>query len=253
MRRPALLLLLGLAVLPALAEKPVPFLSGRVVDEAAMIPADARRRIEDKLAAFEQRTGDQVVVLTVDSLDGEPIEDYSVRVAQTWKLGQKGKDNGVLLVVAKQDRKIRVDVGYGLEPTLTDLETGRIIDLMRPDFQKGDFGAGIEHGTEAILTALDGGEVPAQPVAQRQGKGLSGDLLTFLIAIGIFLVLNALARRSRSSRWPWGGGWGGFGGGGFGGGGFGGGGFGGGGGGGGGGGFSGGGGSFGGGGASGSW
>jgi len=243
-----LLVLLLLGALPARAEKPVPFLSGRVVDEAAMIPADAKRRIDDKLAAFEQRTGDQVVVLTVDSLDGEPIEDYSVRVAQTWKLGQKGKDNGVLLVVAKQDRKIRIDVGYGLEPTLTDLETGRIIDLMRPDFQKGDFGAGIEHGSEAILTALDGGEVPV-PAKQPEGKGLP-DFLTFGIAIGVFLLLNALANRSRSSRWPRGGGgwWGGFGGGGFGGGGFSGGG-----GGGGGGGFSGGGGSFGGGGASGSW
>jgi len=241
-----------LVALPSLADKPVPFLSGRVVDEAAMIPADTKRRIEDKLAASEQRTGNQVAVLTVDSLDGEPIEDYSVRVAQTWKLGQKGKDNGVLLVVAKQDRKIRIDVGYGLEPTLTDLETSRIIELMRPDFQKGDFGGGIEHGTDAILTALDGGEVPAPPAGKPQGKGLPGDLLTFVIAIGIFILLNVLAgRRSRSSRWPWGGGWGG---GGFGGGGFGGGGFsGGGGGGGGGGGFSGGGGSFGGGGASGSW
>jgi len=242
------LALLLLAGLPALADKPVPFLSGRVVDEAAMIPADTKRRIEDKLAATEQRTGNQVAVLTVDSLDGEPIEDYSVRVAQTWKLGQKGKDNGVLLVVAKQDRKIRIDVGYSLEPTLTDLETSRIIDLMRPDFQKGDFGAGIEHGTDAILTALDGGEVPAPPAGQGQGKGLPGDLLTFIIVAVIFILLNVLGNRGRrSSRWPWGGGWGGFGGGGFGGGGFSGGG------GGGGGGFSGGGGSFGGGGASGSW
>lgn len=246
---PALVVFLLLGALPVLAEKPVPFLSGRVVDEAAMIAADTKRRIEDKLAAFEQRTGDQVVVLTVDSLDGEPIEDYSVRVAQTWKLGQKGKDNGVLLVVAKQDRKIRIDVGYGLEPTLTDLETGRIIDLMRPDFQKGDFSAGIEHGSEAILTALDGGEVPAPPAGQPEGKGLPVDFLTFGIAIAVFLILNVLANRSRSSRWRGGGGgwWGGFGGGGFGGGGFSGGG------GGGGGGFSGGGGSFGGGGASGSW
>lgn len=240
-----LFLLACLVALPSLADKPVPFLSGRVVDEAAMIPADTKRRIEDKLAATEQRTGNQVAVLTVDSLDGEPIEDYSMRVAQTWKLGQKGKDNGVLLVVAKQDRKIRIDVGYSLEPTLTDLETSRIIDLMRPDFQKGDFGAGIEHGTDAILTALDGGEVPAPPAGQRQDKGLPGDLLTFLITIAIFIVLNLLVNRGRGRFW--GGGWGGFGGGGFGGGGFSGGG------GGGGGGFSGGGGSFGGGGASGSW
>jgi uncharacterized protein len=193
-------LALLLASLPAWADKAVPFLSGRVVDEAAMIPADVKQRIEGKLAAFEQRTGNQVAVLTVDSLEGEPLEDYSVRVAQTWKLGQKGKDNGVLLLVAKQDRKMRIDVGYGLEPTLTDLETSRIIDnAIRPEFQKGDFGAGIEHGVDAILTALDGGEVPAKPAAQPEGKGTpAGFVLIFVVVIGAFSLIALVSRGVQS-------------------------------------------------------
>jgi uncharacterized protein len=182
------------------ADKAVPFLSGRVVDEAGMIPADARQRIEEKLAAFEKRTGIQGAVLTVDTLEGEPIEDYSVRVAQTWKLGQKGKDNGVLLLVAKQDRKIRLEVGYGLEPTLTDLATRRIIEnVIRPDFQKGDFGGGIEHGVDAILSALGGGEVPAQPPGQPEGKGMpAGFLLLFVVVLGTFSLIALVSRGLQS-------------------------------------------------------
>jgi uncharacterized protein len=237
-----------LSLRAAAADKPVPFLSGRVVDEAGMLPADARQRIEEKLAAFEKSTGAQVAVLTVASLDGDPIEDYSIRVVETWKLGKKEKDNGVLLLVAEQDRKMRIEVGYGLEGELTDLESGRIVDnVIRPDFQKGDFAAGIEHGVDAILSALGGGEVPAEPPARPASKG-GPDGMIFIIFIVVFLYIF-LRSRGGGRRGPWGGGgfWGGgFGGGSFGGGRGGGGGF-------GGGGFSGGGGSFGGGGASGSW
>jgi len=227
------------------ADKPVPFLSGRVVDEAGMIPADARQRIEQKLAAFEKGTGAQVAVLTVASLDGDPIEDYSLRVVETWKLGKKEKDNGVLLLVAEQDRKMRIEVGYGLEGELTDIKTGRIVDnVIRPDFQKGDFAGGIEHGVDAILGALGGGEVPAEPPAPPAAKG-GPDGMIFIIFIVVFLFIFLRSRGGGGRRGPWGGG-GFLGGGGFGGGrsggGFG-----------GGGGFSGGGGSFGGGGASGSW
>jgi uncharacterized protein len=244
MRTPAFAALVVFLALPALAaDKPVPFLSGRVVDEAGMIPEDARQRIEQKLAAFEQKTGDQVAVLTVNSLDGEPVEDYSMRVVETWKLGKKGKDNGVLFLVAKEDRKMRIEVGYGLEGDLTDLENGRILDnVVRPDFQKGDFGGGIEHGVDAILNALGGGAVPVAAPQTEEDEGGSDWFFYVVFAVILLILLSQGGRR----RGPWGGGgyWGG--GGGFGGGGFSGGG-------GGGGGFSGGGGSFGGGGASGSW
>jgi uncharacterized protein len=190
-RAPLLAFLILLGALPALADKAVPFLSGRVVDEAGMIPADARQRLEGKLAAFEQKTGAQVAVLTVDSLDGDPLEDYSMRVVDTWKLGKKGKDNGVLFLVSRQDRKMRIEVGYGLEGELTDLETGRILDnVVRPDFQKGDFGGGIEHGVDAILAGLGGGEVPAEPAAERPGQGVpAGFSLIFLFVLVTFSLL----------------------------------------------------------------
>jgi uncharacterized protein len=186
---PRRLLLLSLAVLcvaiSALA-RDVPYLSGRVVDEAGMIPADVRQRIEQKLAAYEQQTGNQVAVLTVESLEGDPIEDFSMRVAETWKLGQAEKDNGVLLVIAEQDRRMRIEVGYGLEPVLTDLESGRIVDnVIRPAFQAGDFGGGIERGADAILAALGGEEVPeAAPAGGGEAPGCF--TLIFLFVIGTF-------------------------------------------------------------------
>src|ERR1700676_1122050 len=103
---------------PAAAAAPaeeVPFLSGRLVDEARLLWAAARQRIDGELGALEREPGDQVAVLIVQSLGGEPLEDYSVKVAQTWKLGQKGKDNGILLLISRDDRRLRIEVGYGLE------------------------------------------------------------------------------------------------------------------------------------------
>ena len=188
------LLLLLFLLFPVLADaRDVPFLSGRVVDEAGMIPADVRQRIEQKLAAFEQRTGIQVAVLTVESLEGDPIEDFSIRVAETWKLGQQGKDNGVIFIVAEQDRRMRIEVGYGLEPVLTDAESGRILDnIVRPAFRSGDFGGGIEHGVDAILAGLGGEEVPAQPAAEAREsqRGVpAGFILIFLFVIGTFSLI----------------------------------------------------------------
>jgi uncharacterized protein len=185
-------LLLVLFLLPALAAAlDVPYLSGRVVDEANMIPVDARQRIESRLAEVERQTGIQVAVLTIESLEGDPLEDYSVRVAQTWKLGQQGKDNGVLLLIAKQDRKMRIEVGYGAEPLLTDLKSDRILDdIIRPAFRNGDFAGGIEKGVGAIVTTLTGGELPA-PAPENQPQPLSGTawvvpLLIFLLVVGTF-------------------------------------------------------------------
>jgi uncharacterized protein len=197
-RAPILLVfLLALAVpLTALiaAELQVPFLSGRVNDLANMIPADARQRIEQKLAAFEQKTGAQVAVLTIPSLEGEPIGDFSLRVVEAWKLGKKGKDNGVLFLISKQDRRMRIEVGYGLEGDLTDLETSRIMDnVVTPYFRNGDFGGGIEKGVDAILASLEGQEVVAPEgggateVGSPGGNAFSG--VMFAIVIGIFSLM----------------------------------------------------------------
>jgi len=209
--RPALFAVLLLAVpvilgvlflvAPA-AAKDVPYLTGRVNDEANLIPQDQRQRIEAKLAEFEKQTGDQVAVLTVDSLDGEAIEEYANKVARTWALGQKGKDNGVLLLVAKQDRKMRIEVGYGLEPVLTDLQTKIIQDeVIIPHFKQGDFGGGIEAGVDAILSTIQGKAVEPAPAQEPRGGGggngsWPGYLIFALFALGPFL-LNAI----RSGSW----------------------------------------------------
>ena len=142
--------------LPALAAD-VPFLTGRVVDEAKILSAAAKQNISQMSEQHEKATGNQVVVLTMPSLEGESIEGYATRVFDAWKLGQKGKDNGVLVIVAPNDRKMRIEVGYGLEGTLTDAGASRIIrEAMTPQFKSGNYEAGIQNGVAAIVEALEG-------------------------------------------------------------------------------------------------
>ena len=179
-----------LAAAPYLLARDVPYLSGRVNDTAGMIPAEVRDRLESKLAAFEKQTGAQVAVLTIDSLDGEVFEDYSLKVAQTWKLGRKGVDDGILLLIAKGDRKMRIEVGYGLEGKLTDAQCRRILDnVIRPAFRNDDFGGGIEAGVDAITGTIQGRDViPAQaPSSAKQFS--SSPIGVQLMAIGIFVVV----------------------------------------------------------------
>jgi uncharacterized protein len=264
-RRWLLASLLMLAALPALAQSspdagmpPFPTLTGPVVDDAHLLPADVLQQLSEKLAAYAQANGAQVVVVTLPTLNGYPIEYYGYQLGRHWGIGQKGKDNGVLLIVDAGERHVRIEVGYGLEGTLTDAQTVLIIhNVITPRFRKGDFAGGITAGTDAILSVLGGHQLAAQQqqVRDRGGTGF----LMFLILLFVFLpLLRTLlgggwggSGRSGGGWLGWlllgmlsGGGGGGRGGGGFGGGGFGSGGF---------GGFSGGGGSFGGGGASGSW
>jgi uncharacterized protein len=181
----------------------VPFLTGRVNDHADMLPPEAEQRIEQKLAGFEQQSGGgQVAVLTIESLEGEPLEDYSLRVAETWKLGQQGKDNGALLLIAEQDRKMRLEVGYGLEPELTDLESRIILDdVVRPRFQSGDFAGGIEAGVDAILTALGGELTPPETAAPATDLGTGGKalmLLVFALVVGTFSLIAIFSRGCQS-------------------------------------------------------
>src|SRR3990172_4707370 len=128
------LLLLSFLLLPLIAQAlDVPKLQGYVNDYANMISRSARAELEKELKAFEQTDSTQIVILTVPSLEGEVIEDFGIKVADAWKIGQKGKDNGVILIASKEDREMRIEVGSGLEGRLTDLMSGRIIDLvMKP-------------------------------------------------------------------------------------------------------------------------
>jgi uncharacterized protein len=151
----------------------VPYLSGRVVDDAELLDAATRAALEQKLAALESRTTDQVVVLTVRSLDGESIESYANAVFNAWALGRKGRDNGVLIVVVPGERRMRIEVGYGLEGKLTDVQSSRIIrNVMAPPFKAGDFDGGISAGVDAVVTVLDGGGVPEG--AARESRRASG-------------------------------------------------------------------------------
>lgn len=201
MRARRILLLLTLLLAPAWsAAKEVPFLTGRVNDQANLLTPEQRQRIEQKLAELERQTTNQIAVLTVQSLEGDPIEDFANRVAETWKLGTAEKDNGALLLVASGDRKMRIEVGYGLEPELTDLQTNIIQnDVIIPYFKKGDFGGGIEAGVDAMISTIQGKAV--EPVAPTQepsggGGGGGGGFLLFLVFLLFPFSLDALRSRS---------------------------------------------------------
>ena len=152
----------ALAVFPAFAVD-VPFLTGRVTDNAQILSDETRKAVTANLKAHEEKTTNQIAVLTVPTLDGVSIEEYAVTVFNTWKLGQKGKDNGVLLIVAPKDRKLRIEVGYGLEGTMTDGIAGSIIrNAMTPFFKNNDYDRGIDEGVRAIINVLEGGQAPAE-------------------------------------------------------------------------------------------
>lgn len=142
----------------------VPLLSGRVVDSAELLSPTVRNALSARLKAHEDATGNQIVVLTVPTLEGDSIEPYAVRVFETWKLGKKGKDNGVLLIAVPKERKLRIEVGYGLEGVLTDAVTSRIIrNVIAPEFKAGNFDQGMDAGVNALIGQLEGKGADALP------------------------------------------------------------------------------------------
>ncbi len=143
-----------------LAGEDIPYLTGRITDNAQILSAETRYSLTESLKQHENRTSNQIAVLTVPTLNGGSIEEYAVKVFEAWKLGQKGKDNGILIVVVPNDRRMRIEVGYGLEGTLTDVMAGRIIrNIMTPRFKNGDYNGGITDGAQAVMTVLEGGEL----------------------------------------------------------------------------------------------
>jgi uncharacterized protein len=162
---------------------------GRVNDGARLLSDEQRGRVEATLAGLERDTGAQVAVLTLDTLDGEPVEAFSLRVAETWKLGQRGKDNGVLVLIAKNDRAMRIEVGYGLEGALTDAICSRILDeVMRPRFRAGDFGGGIAAAADVIARTVRGEQ--ALPAEAPEGTPLSdAPWWGRLLGLGIFVLV----------------------------------------------------------------
>jgi uncharacterized protein len=164
-----------------------PILKGRVNDYAGMLSPEAVARLEQKLAGFERETSNQIAVLTVPSLQGDNIDQFAIRVAEQWKIGQKGKDNGVLLIMAQAERKVRIEVGMGLQGVLPDITASQIIrEVMRPHLKDGNFDQGINVGVDAIMAATKG-EFKATPqdAARRTYKKKSSS--------GMFLVLALIA------------------------------------------------------------
>lgn len=195
-KRLFMLIALALLPLPALALD-VPQLKGRVNDYAGMLSSETAGRLEQKLADFERETTNQVVVLTIPSLQGDIVEQFAIRVAEQWKPGQKGKDNGVLLILAKGERKVRIEVGMGLQGVLPDITASHIIrDVMRPYLAAGNFDQGISAGLAAIMAATQGEFKPSpqEPRKQPHRKTSSSfPVLLVLIAIAA-VVLGAYSR-----------------------------------------------------------
>lgn len=182
----------------------VPPLTGRVVDSAHVLPASDVDWLTAALKAHEEKTGNQVAVLIVPSLEGEPLEEYAHRVATSWKLGRRGTDNGVLLLIAVKERRLRIEVGYGLEGTLTDLRSAHIIrDEIVPRFKAGDIPAGVRAGTEAILKTIEGTYEAKNRSTARRGWGYETDALQ-LVFVGVVvgflagMVLSQGLRRTRA-------------------------------------------------------
>ncbi|HLX11602.1 MAG TPA: TPM domain-containing protein [Bacteroidota bacterium] len=244
----ALTVLVLAVLLPSLVradDLQIPTISRRVTDLSGTLSADETKQLEANLQEFESATSNQIAVLMIPSLNGESLEDFSISVTDKNKFGKKGRDNGVLLIIAKVDKKMRIEVGYGLEGTLTDALSSSIIrNEIAPRFRDGDYFGGIAAGIQSIEQATKGeykGDDSDSSSGRRRNAPV-GFVLFIIIAFlirGLFWRSMYVGRRGVYSRGMW---WGGMGGGGFGGGGFG-----------GGGGFSGGGGGFGGGGASGGW
>jgi uncharacterized protein len=193
--RIAVWLAAALLSLPLAAQQPIPPLTGRVVDLTATLDPAQREALEQKLAALESREGSQVVVLMVPTTAPEAIEAYSLRVAEAWQIGRGKTDDGIVLVIAKDDRRLRIEVGYGLEGAVPDALAKRIIsERIAPRFYEGDYAAGISDGVDALATLIEGEELPP-PVESRRGDGEDafGALpVIFFIALVLAPVLKRM-------------------------------------------------------------
>ncbi len=175
--------------LPVLALD-VPKTSDFVTDTAGILSSDAKKRLNTLLKEFENSDSTQIVVLTVPSLEGEVLEEYGLRVLETWGVGQKDTDNGAVLLIAKKERKIRIEVGYGLEGRLTDLVAGRIIDNeITPHFKNGDFDGGVERGIGAMIAAVRG----EYTSSASQSRGDDFDPFGFLFLAIMILIWGKTA------------------------------------------------------------
>src|SRR5580704_17057106 len=190
-------------IAPATAAPSFPALTGRVVDNANILSGATKSDLDSKLAALEAKTSRQLVVVTIPSLQGYEISDYGYQLGRAWGIGQAKLNNGVLLIVAPTEHKVRIEVGYGLEPILTDALSEVIIqNAMLPNFRKGEYNTGVEQGADALIqqlsletSAAEAKAAAAEQQAQQGGGGQSGSvsgLLIFLfIAFALFRIFGS--------------------------------------------------------------
>lgn len=182
----------------------VPPLRGRVNDLAGLMPSERAQALEKRLENFEKETGHQIAVLTIPSLEGEDLEGFSIRVAERWKIGKKGFDNGAILLIAKNDRKLRIEVGYGLEGVLPDALASRIIrEVIVPRFRANDFAGGIEAGVDAVIKATRGEPLPTP--AQRRARSTDPSLAVGLLFLAALIALFVGITQRTSLRGAFGG------------------------------------------------
>jgi len=187
------------ATLPAQALQPIPALTSPVVDTTATLDADARARLEAQALELQRRKGSQLQILMVPSTAPEDIGAYAVRAYEQFRLGRKGVDDGVLLVVAKDDRRVRIEVGYGLEGAITDAQSGRIIqEYLAPKFRSGDYAGGLGDASAMLVRLIDGEPLPAPMASGQGGSGQGGDdgwlLAVFIAVFGAQFVRALLGR-----------------------------------------------------------
>ena len=194
---------LALATALASAEVPVPPLKERVTDLTGTLSAQQKSELESRIAGWEAKRGSQLAVLMLPTTKPEEIEQYAIRVAEAWKIGRKGVDDGLLLVVAKDDRRLRVEVGYGLEGAIPDSVAKRVIDeKITPRFREGDFHGGIRDGVEQLIRLAEGEKLPEREVTAGGGRSvfdLAGDYLMFAV---IFIVIAGGALKAMLGRAP---------------------------------------------------
>ncbi len=219
----AVLFSLIFALFSATAEFNPPQMTNFIMDTAGIIDGGTKKELHGLIKSVERQTGIQIAILTLPSLDGESIEEVSIKTTEAWNLGQKGADNGILITVAKNDRKIRIEVGYGLEEILTDTKCGLIIrNVIAPEFKNGDYSAGIEKGVK-ILASLAAGDEEVQKALDEAEKAESeedsglADLipliffaLFFIIVVsdkagfgpfGLYWLISLLTGRPYTRRW----------------------------------------------------
>lgn len=187
---PRWLILLLFCLMPLCAsagDVAVPPLGHRVTDLTGTLSAEHAATLESRLAALEQSKGTQIAILIVPTTQPETIEQYAIRVVDVWKLGRKGVDDGVLVLLAKEDRKSRIEVGYGLEGTLTDAAAKRITtDIMRPYFRQGDFYGGLTAGVNAIVGVVHGGSLPEAKVAFK--PTVRPEIVTDFMLVAVIII-----------------------------------------------------------------